>query len=85
MTQRHHQKDNTISERVARLETSQKYMIQTLDEIKESIQEMQGETQKISKDFSKWHGVAAGAILTISAIGGLVTFAWGFIKHKFGA
>ena len=64
-------------ERIARLEENQSSTNSLLAEMREDIKQLRN-------DWTKARGLVAGAVLTISAVWGMVLGVWQFVKHKFG-
>jgi hypothetical protein len=64
-------------ERIAKLEEQHNQMMQLLKETREDV--------KILRDtLTKYHGVMAGIVLTVSAVWAGILGVWTFIKHKVG-
>lgn len=64
-------------ERIAKLEEQHNQMMQLLKETREDV--------KVLRDtLTKYHGVMAGIVLTVSAIWAGLLGVWTFIKHKVG-
>jgi hypothetical protein len=64
-------------ERIAKLEEQHNQMMQLLKETREDV--------KVLRDtLTKYHGVMAGIVLTVSAIWAAILGVWTFVKHKVG-
>jgi low affinity Fe/Cu permease len=64
-------------ERIAKLEEQHNQMMTLLKETRDDV--------KVLRDtLTKYHGVMAGVVLTVSAIWAGVLGVWTFVKHKVG-
>jgi hypothetical protein len=64
-------------ERIAKLEEQHSQMMALLKETREDV--------KVLRDtLTKYHGVMAGIVLTVSAIWAGILGVWTFVKHKVG-
>jgi hypothetical protein len=64
-------------ERIAKLEEQHNQMMQLLKETREDV--------KVLRDtLTKYHGVMAGIVLTVSAVWAGILGVWTFVKHKVG-
>jgi hypothetical protein len=64
-------------ERIAKLEEQHSQMMQLLKETREDV--------KVLRDtLTKYHGVMAGVVLTVSAVWAGILGVWTFVKHKVG-
>lgn len=64
-------------ERIAKLEEQHSQMMALLKETREDV--------KVLRDtLTKYHGVMAGIVLTVSAIWAGILGIWTFVKHKVG-
>lgn len=64
-------------ERIAALEKTAEYQQQLLEEMRDDL-------KQLLADWTKARGMAAGAVLAVSAIWGVVLAGWQFVKAKVG-
>lgn len=65
-------------ERIAKLEEQYSSLLDLLKETREDV--------KVLRDtLTKYHGVMAGIVLTVSAVWAAILGVWTFVKHKVGA